>query len=106
MGWAHDGASTTVITATGTRAVGLGGGGLELFTACCVVEVPGSTAVASGPGYEVPGPGATAAVPVPPAKVPGPAVAALESDPIATGAAGMKMDSHSGEGLIDGLRRH
>src|SRR5215216_3632412 len=40
MGCAQDGASTTVITGTGTRAVGQGGGGLELVAAWCVVEVP------------------------------------------------------------------
>lgn len=55
IGWAHDGASTTVITATGTRAVGLGDGGLELAAACCVVEVPGPTAAARGRVLKSPG---------------------------------------------------
>nr|XP_020166361.1 translation initiation factor IF-2-like [Aegilops tauschii subsp. strangulata] len=136
MGCAHDGASTTVSTATGTRAVGLGGSGLEMDAACCIVEVLGPTVAAPGPSSEVPGLGATVAVPEPPGEVPGPAAAAPrpgsevpgpgatvavreppvevsgpaaatpELDPTVLVAAGMKMDSDSGEGLIDGLRRH
>ena len=87
-------------------AAGLGCGGLELVATWCIVEVSGMTAAAPRPGCEVLGPGATAAVPVPPAEVPGPAAAAPESDPTASGGAGTKMDSDSGEGLIHGLRRH
>ena len=54
--------SLTAMTTTCTRAVGPGGGGLELVAACSVEEVPGLTAI-------VPGPGAMAAVPGPPAEV-------------------------------------
>ena len=100
MGWAHEGAaiSATVKIAVCTRAVGLGGGGLESAAACYVDEVPGSTAA-------VPGSGATATAPEPPAEVPVPAVGALKSNPTASGGAGTKMESDSGEGLIDGLKR-
>ena len=79
---------------------------MESIAVCCVAEVPGPTAAAPGPSCEVLEPGATAAVPVPPAKLPGLVAAAPESDPTASGGAGTKMDSDSGEGLIDGLRRH
>ena len=74
MGWAHDGAVTSSIanTATATRVGGLGGEELESATACCVVAVPGPTAVVPGPGSEVPEPGATTAVPEPPVEVPEP----------------------------------
>ena len=72
MGWAHDGAvtSSTVQTATVTRAGGLGGEELESATACCVDAVPGPAAVASGPSSKVSGPGAAMAVPGPPVEVP------------------------------------
>ena len=100
MGWAHDGAvtSSTVSTATVTRVGGLGGGELESATACCVVAVP-------GPGSEVPGPGATTVVPEPPVEVPEPPTWFPKPDPTASGASGRKMESDSGDGLTDGLRR-
>ena len=114
MGWAHEGAaiSSTARTATWTRAVGLGGGGLESTTACWVNEVPRPTGAALGPSsgvFEsaaaVPGPGSTVAALEPSAKIPVPSVGALESDPTSLGGAGTKMESDSGEGLTDGLRR-
>ena len=107
MGWAQDGAATSSIvsTATITRAFGLGGGGLESATACCVIEVTGPTTVVPGAGCEVPGPVATAAVPGPPAKVPGPTAEILEANPTVSGAADTKIESDSSEGLMDGLRR-
>ena len=107
MGWAHDGAVTSSIanTATATRVGGLGGEELESATACCVVAVPGPTAAVPGLGSEVPEPGATAAAPEPCAEVPEPAAGVPKSDPTIPGAAGTKMESGSGEGLIDGLRR-
>ena len=100
MGWAHDGAVTSSIanTATATRVGGLGGEELESATACCVVAVP-------GPGSEVPEPGATTAVPEPPVEVPEPPAGFPKSDLTASGAGGMKMESDSGDGLTDGLRR-
>nr|XP_040245352.1 uncharacterized protein LOC120964620 [Aegilops tauschii subsp. strangulata] len=93
-----------------------GGGGSALIAACCMAEVPGLTAAVPrpvpkllaevpGPTVAVPGLRATAIVPVPPAEVREPPAAALGSDPTASGGAGTKMDSDSGEGLIDGLRR-
>ena len=107
MGWAHDGAVTSSIanTATATRVGGLGGEELESATACCVVAVPGPTAEVPGPGSEVPEPGATTAVPGPPVEVPEPPAGFPESDPIASGSGGMKMESDSGDGLTDGLMR-
>ena len=103
MGWAHDGAvtSSTVCTATVTRVGGLG----ELATASCVVAVSGPTAAVPGLGSEVPGPGATTAVPGPVVEVPVPPAGFLQSDPAASGAGGTKIESDSGDGLIDGLRR-
>ena len=71
---------------------------MESDTASCVVEVPGPTAT-------VPGPGAAAAVPEPPAEVPVPTAEVSQPDPAASGSAGTKMESDSGEGLTDGLRR-
>ena len=47
--------SSTVITATGTRVVGLGGGGVESAAACCVVEIPEPTAQPSGRVLKSPG---------------------------------------------------
>ena len=114
MGWAHEGAaiSSTTRTATWTRAAGLGGGGLESTTACWADEVPRPTGSVLGPSSgifksvtAVPGPGSTVAVLELPAKVPVPTVGALESDPPSSGGAGTKMESDSGEGLTDGLRR-
>ena len=100
MGWAHDGAVTSSVfsTATVTRVGGLGGGELESATACCVAAVP-------GPGSEVPEPGATTAVPGPLVEVPEPPAGFPKSDPTASGAGGTKMESDSGDGLTDGLRR-
>ena len=114
MGWAHDGAVTSSIanTATATRVGGLGGEELESATACCVVAVPGPTAAVPGPtaadpgpGSEVPEPGATTAVPGPPIKVPELPAGFPKLDPTASGAGGRKMESDSGDGLTDGLRR-
>ena len=100
MGWAHDGAvtSSVVSTATVTQVGGLGGEELESATVCRVVAVP-------GPGSEVPEPGVTTAVPGPLVEVPEPPAGFLQSDPAASGAGGTKMESDSGDGFIDGLRR-
>ena len=107
MGWAHDGSvtSSTVSMTTVTRVGGLGGGGLESATASCVAVVPGTTAAVPGPGSEVPEPGATTAVPGPLVEVPEPPAGFLQSDPAASGAGGTKIESDSGDGLMDGLRR-
>ena len=107
MGWAHDGAvtSSSVSVATMTRVGGLGGVELKSATASCVVAVPGPTAAVPGPGSEVPGPGATTAVPGPVVEVPVPPTDFLQSDPAASGAGGTKIESDSGDGLMDGLRR-
>ena len=107
MGWAHDGAVTSSIVSTATviRVGGLGGGELESATASCVAAVPGPTAAVPGLGSEVPEPGATAAAPEPCAEVPEPAAGVPKSDPTASGVAGTKMESDSGDGLTDGLRR-
>lgn len=100
MGCAHEGASisSTTSTVTWTRAAGLRGGGLESAAACWIDEVPGPSsgviglvAAVTGPGSEVPGPASARAL--------------LESDSTSSGGAGTKMESDSGEGLIDGLRR-
>ena len=111
MGWAHEGAviSLTARTTTWTRSAGLGGSGLESATACWINEVPGPTGAALGPNSGVFGP--AAAVIGPGSAVPGsaktlvPSAGALESDLTSSGGAGTKMESDSGEGLIDGLRR-
>ena len=121
MGWAHEGAaiSAIVTTATWTRAAGSGGGGLESTTACWVNEVPRPTGAAlgpssgvfepsaavPGPGTAVPGPTSIVAPLEPSAKILVPSAGALESDPTTSGGAGTRMESDSGEGLIDGLRR-
>ena len=107
MGWAHDGAvtSSVVSTATVTRVGGLGGEELESATACCVVAVSVPTAAVPGPGSEVPEPGATTAVPGPLFEVPEPPAGFPQSDPTASGAGGTKMESDSGDGLTDSLRR-
>ena len=107
MGRAHEGVATSSIatSATWTRAAGLGGGGLESAAACWIDEVPGPTGIVRRPSSEVIG--LVATVFEPGSKVPGPALtgALLESDPTSSGGAGTKMESDSGEGLIDGLRR-
>ena len=69
------------------------------------MKSPGRLASVPGPGSEVPGPSAAAAVPGPPAEVPAPASGALKSDPTASGGAGTNMESDSGDGLTEGLRR-
>ena len=98
---------------------GLGGGGLESATACWINEVPGPTdaalglssgvfgpaAVVPGPGSAVPGLASTVVALEPSAKILVPSAGALESDPTSSGGAGTKMESDSGEGLIDGLSR-
>ena len=107
MGGAHDGAVTSYVVsrATVTRVGGLGGEELESATTCCVVVVPGPIAAVPGPGSEVPEPGATTAVPGPLVEVPEPPVGFPQSDPTASGAGGTKIESDSGDGLTDGLRR-
>src|SRR3954466_4990954 len=114
MGWAHDGAVTSSIAnvATATRVGGLGCEMLESTAACGAGAVPGPTATVPEPGSEVPGSGATTEVPEPPAEVsappievPGPPAWLFKSDPAASGLGGTKMESDSGDGLIDGLRR-
>ena len=107
MGWAHEGAATSSIAtiATWTRVAGLGGGGLGSMATYWVDEVPGPsskvfrlTVAVPGPGSEVPEPALTAVFLEPSA-------GALESDPTSSGGAGTKMESDSGEGLTNGLRR-
>ena len=121
MGWAHEGAAISSIAtiATWTRAAGLGGGGLGSAAACWIGEVPGPTGAVRGPSSEVfrltvavPGPGSevpglalTAVFLEPSVRILVPSAGALESDPTSSGGAGTKMESDSGEGLIDGLRR-
>ena len=107
MGWAHEGAaiSSTATSATWTRAAGLGGGGLESAAACWIDEVPGPTGAVPGPGSEVPGPALTAIFLEPSVRILVSSAGALESDPTSSGGAGIKIESDSGEGLIDGLRR-
>ena len=78
---------------------------MESAAACWVAEFSEPTAAVPGPGSEVPGPGAAAAVPGSPAEFPAPAAGVLESDPTASRGAGTKMESDSGDGLTDGLRR-
>ena len=77
---------------------GPGGGGLESAAACWIDEVPGPTGAVPGPTGAVPGPASTMIFL-------GPSAGALESDLTSSGGAGTKMESDSGEGLIDGLRR-
>ena len=114
MGWAHEGAaiSSTATSATWTRAAGPGGGGLESAAACWIGEVPGLSGAVPGPSSEVfgltvavPGPTATAVLLEPSVRILVPSPGALESDPTSSGGAGTKMESDSGECLIDGLRR-
>ena len=114
MGWAHEGAAISSIarTTTWTRAVGLGGGGLESTAAFWVDEVPRPTGTVLGlssgifeSATAVLGPGSTMATLESSAKVPVPSAGALESDPPSSGGAGTKMECDSGEGLTYGLRR-
>ena len=114
MGWAHEGAaiSSTIRTVTWTREAGLGGGGLESTTACLADEVPRPTGSVLGLSSgifksvtTVPGPGSTVAALESPAKVPVPTAGTPESGSPSLGGAGTKMESDSGEGLTDGLRR-
>ena len=99
MGWAHEGAvtSSSVNVATMTRVGGLGVE-LESATASCVVAVP-------GPGSEVPGPGVTTAVPGPVVEVPVPPAGFLQSDLAESGTGGTKIESDSGDGLMDEIGR-
>ena len=121
MGWAHEGAAISSIATieTWTRAARLGGGELESAAACWIGEVPGPTGAVLGPSsgvfgltVAVPGPGSevprsalTAVFLEPSVRILVPSAGALESDPTSSGGAGTKMESYSGEGLIDGLRR-
>ena len=114
MDWAHEGAAISSITstATWTRVVGLGGGVLESTAACWVDEVPRPTGTVLGlssgifeSATAVPGLGLTVVALESSAKIPVPTAGALESDPTSSGGAGTKMESDSGEGLTDGLRR-
>ena len=106
MGWAHEGAvtSSAVNVATMTRVGGVGVA-LGSTTTSCVVAVPGPTAAVPGPGSEVPGPGATTAVDGPVVEVPVAPAGFLQSDPAVSGTGGTKIESDSGDGLMDGLRR-
>ena len=114
MGWAHEGAaiSSTSTSATWIRAAGLGGGGLESAVACWIDEVPGPTGAVPEPSSgvfglvaAVPGPASTTACLELSVRIFVPPAGALESDLTSSGGAGTKMESNSGEGLIDGLRR-
>src|SRR3954470_15437829 len=114
MGWSHDGAVTSSITnaATATRVGGLGCEMLGSAAACGAGAVPRPTTAVPEPGSEVPGLGATtevpkppAEVPAPPIEVPGPPAWLFKPEPAASGLGGTKMESDSGDGLIDGLRR-
>src|SRR3954469_10590921 len=114
MGRAHEGAaiSSTATTATWTRTAGLEVGGLESATARWIAEVPGPSSEVPGPSPEVPGP--SPEVPGPSLTVPPlessswvlvPSAWALEPDLTSSRGVGTKIESESGEGLIDGLRR-
>ena len=105
MGWAHDGVVTSSIvkTATATRVGGLGCEELESAAACCVVAVPGPATTVPEPGVAVPEP--VAEVPGLAAGVSGSPARIFEPDPAASGSGGTKMESDSGDGLMDGLRR-
>ena len=83
----------------------MGGVELESATASCVAAVPGPTAAVPGLGSEVPRPGATMAFPGPVVEVPVPPAGFLQSDPAASGTGSSKIESDSGDGLMDGLRR-
>ena len=85
---------------------------LESADACCVGVVSGPTTAVPEPGVAVPGSGVTTEVPEPPTDVPGPTIEVpgspawfFEPDPAASGSGGTKMESDSGDSLIDGLRR-
>src|SRR3954471_11956376 len=114
MGWAHEGAaiSSAARTATWTRAAGLGVGGLESAAACWINEVPGPSsgvfslaAAVLGPSSEVPGLAATAALLRSSATGLVLFAWALGPDPASSGGVGTKIESDSGEGLMDDLRR-
>ena len=85
---------------------------LESAAACCVGAVSEPTTTVPEPGVAVPGLGVTTEVPEPPIDVPGPTIEVpgspawfFEPDPAAPRSGGTKMESDSGDGLIDGLRR-
>ena len=114
MGWAHEGAAISSIAtiATWKRVAGMGGGGLGSTAACWVDKVPGTssevfrlTVAVPEPGSEVPGPALTAIFLEPSVRILVPSAGALESGLTSSGGAHTKMESDSGEGLIDGLRR-
>ena len=88
---------------TATRAGGLGGEMLESVAACCVGVVSGPTTAVPEPGVVVPEP--VADVPGPTTEVLGSPAWFFEPDLAASGSSGTKMESDSGDGLIDGLRR-
>ena len=85
---------------------------MESTATCWVDEVPRPTGAVLGPSsgvFEsaaaVPGPGLAVAALGSSAKIVVPTAGTLESDPPSLGGADTKMESDSGEGLIDGLRR-
>ena len=85
---------------------------MESTTACWVDEFPRLTGAVFGPSSgifafatAVPRPDSTVVALESSAKIPVPTAEALESDPTYSGGAGTKMESDSGEGLTDGLRR-
>src|SRR3954467_14549323 len=108
MGCAHEGAaiSSTATTATWTRTAGLEVGGLESATARWIAEVPGLSSEVSGPSSEVPGPSLTVPLLESSSWVFVSSAWALEPDLTSSGGVGTKIESESGEGLIDGMRRH
>ena len=65
----------------------------------------GLVAAVPGPSPEVPGPASTVVFLELSARIIVSSAGALESDPTSSGGAGTKMESDSGEGLTDGLRR-
>ena len=89
--------------ATATRVGGLGGEMLESAAGCCAGAVPGPATAVPEPGVAVPEP--VAEVPGPAAGVSGSPAWFFEPDPAVSGSGGTKMESDSGDGLMDGLRR-
>ena len=82
----------------------------ESAAAYCVGAVSGPTIAVPEPGEAVPGSGVTTEVPEPPADTPWPTIEVPRSpawffEPAVSGSGGTKMESDSGDGLIDGLRR-
>ena len=67
---------------------------------------PGAPAGSTGLGAGAAAPGPLGEVPELAAEVPALTAKVPEPDPAAPGAVGTKMESDSGEGLMDGLRRH